>query len=111
VNADAVVQLGMADLPIICSLAPGELAARRDGLLPGVAMRAEQVEPVDNGYRLVFSPAPDLLKDIAAVIEAERQCCQFLQFELRIAPGLGPITLMMTGPAGTQEMLAALFLR
>ena len=42
------------------------------------------------------------------MIDAERQCCRFLQFELSIAPDLGPLALTLTGPEGTQQFLEAL---
>ena len=44
------------------------------------------------------------------MIEAERRCCRFLQFELNVGPDLGPLTLTLTltGPEGTQQFLEAL---
>ena len=89
-------------------LTPGELAGRREALLPGLAARAQRVARAEHGYRLVFAPAPELLRAIADVVEAERHCCQFLRFELTVEAGLGAVSLTVTGPAGTQEMLAGL---
>jgi hypothetical protein len=43
---------------------------------------------------------------IADVIEAERLCCRFLQFDLTVSPDAGPIILTISGPAGTAEFLA-----
>jgi hypothetical protein len=48
------------------------------------------------------------LPDIASMIDAERQCCQFLQFDLRLEPDEGPVWLTITGPEGTREFLNAL---
>jgi len=45
---------------------------------------------------------------VVATIEAERHCCRFLRFELGVAPDEGPLSLTVTGPAGTREFLAAL---
>jgi hypothetical protein len=95
----------VADLPIVCSLPPGELASRRQALLPGLVRRATRVESVENGWRLVFAPAPGLLRTIAEVIDAERECCRYLRFDIAAEPDRGPIALTVTGPAGTQAMV------
>ena len=42
------------------------------------------------------------------LLDAERQCCRFLRFELSVGPDLGPLTLTLTGPEGTQQFLEAL---
>jgi hypothetical protein len=51
---------------------------------------------------------PDALAAIASTIEAERRCCRFLRFDVTVAPDGGPVWLMLTGPPGTREFLAAL---
>ena len=75
------------------------------------AAGAESVEALENGYRLSVALAPGLLRAIADVIEAERQCCQFLRFDLTVEAGLGPVSLTLTGAPGAQEMLAELLAR
>jgi hypothetical protein len=98
----------MSELPIACTLPPDALRQRRDELLPGLVRRAEVCERLATGVRLRYAPSADVLADIVKMIEAERQCCRFLRFELSFAPDLGPITLEVTGPAGTTEFLASL---
>lgn len=98
----------MDSLPVACTLTPPELAARRGGLLPGLAARAVAAAPVEGGRSWRFEAAPGLLADIAAVVEAERRCCRFLRFALAVEPGDGPVTLAVTGPQGTAEFLETL---
>ena len=98
----------MSELPIACALTPDALRQRREELLPGLVRRAEACERLASGVRLRYAPSADVLGDIVRMIEAERQCCRFLRFELSVAPDLGPITLDVTGPAGTIEFLANL---
>lgn len=93
--------------PIACRLEPGALRARRDALLPGIVVGAEQIEPIDGGFRLRFADAA-LLTTVASVVDAERQCCPFLAFALMVAPAGGPMSLEITGPPGTQEFLSDL---
>jgi hypothetical protein len=96
--------------PIACRLEPESLRARRDALLPGIVAHAEHIEPIDGGFRLRFADAA-LLTTIASVVDAERLCCPFLAFGLTVAPAGGPISLDITGPAGTQEFLSDLLKR
>ena len=98
----------MTNSPIACTLAPGALQARRDGLLADMLRRAERHELTDDGLRVCFSPAGDTLATLARVVEAERQCCRFLRFVITVAPDGGPVSLEVSGPAGTRELLARL---
>jgi hypothetical protein len=42
------------------------------------------------------------------MINAERQCCRFLRFQLTVEPDEGPLILDLTGPPGTRDFLAAM---
>ena len=42
------------------------------------------------------------------IVAAERECCPFLWFELSVEPAMGPVTVRMTGPAGTREFLKSI---
>ena len=98
----------MPSLPIMCTLTPDAIAARRTGLLPGLVERVTQAEPLENGYRLTFAASSGTLLAIMRVIDAERQCCRWLQFDLQVPPGEAPILLTLTGPPGAREFLDAL---
>ena len=96
------------NLPVACALTPEAIAARRAGLLPGLAERADAREEIPDGIRLRFTPAADTVRVIADTIDAERQCCRFLRFTLTVEQDGGPVWLGMTGPPGTREFLAEL---
>lgn len=98
----------MSELPIACTLRPEELRQRRADLLPGLCARATAHETVDSGMRFTFEPTSETLAELVRVIDVERQCCRFLRFELAIERDLGPITLTVTGTAGTADFLAGL---
>ena len=98
----------MAGAPLVCSLSTDELGARRAQLLPGLVATATRIDELTDGYRLTFAPAPGVLETIARVIDAERQCCRFLRFQLIVEQDAAPITLDVTGPAGTREFLEEL---
>jgi hypothetical protein len=103
--------LAMAEpdpLRVACSLGPEAIRARRADLLPGLFGRAVATEHLPNGVRLRFEASSEVLHAITSTIDAERQCCRFLRFELTLDPDAGPISLTLTGPAGTAEFLSAL---
>lgn len=65
------------------------------------------IHEVEKGYEFIF-PGPSESESIAAFAEFisnERRCCPFLEFTLKIAPKDKPISLLLTGPEGTQEFL------
>ncbi len=95
-----------SDLPIACTLTPDELRRGREGLLPGIIARAHASEPISGGFRFRFKSEPGLLPALAAMMEAERRCCRFFQFQLTAGPDEGPVWLEVTGPAGTSDFLA-----
>jgi hypothetical protein len=94
------------ELPIVCTLTPEALAARKAGLLPGLVRQALAVESIADSMRLTFSP--EAVMAIASTIDGERRCCRFLRFEVTLEPDEGPVRLTITGPPGTGEFLAAL---
>jgi hypothetical protein len=93
---------------VICTLTPGEVIEHRANLLPALAARARARTPTVDGYRLRFEPSEELVKVIGETIDAERQCCRFLRFDLTVTPDGGPIELTLSGPTGTRAFLAAI---
>ncbi len=98
----------MTDLPIACTLDLISLEQQKSGLLPGLAQQAIARVPVSEGLRLTFAPTSEVWAAIARTVDAERQCCPFLRFQLTIEPGSGPVILEVTGPPGTGAFLERL---
>jgi hypothetical protein len=98
----------MSALPIVCTLAPDALRARRQRLLTDLLQRSSRTEVLANGLRLRFAASSETLSRIAQAVEAERHCCRFLRFTITVEPDEGEITLDLTGPHGTREFVAAL---
>jgi hypothetical protein len=94
------------DVPVVCTLAPATIATRKAALLPGLVERADRREETPSGMRLRL-PA-DALAAVLETVDAERQCCRFLQFDITVEADSGPIWLELAGPAGTREFLSAL---
>jgi hypothetical protein len=98
----------MTDIPVACTLSPAALRARREGLLSELLRRADEHEELPEGHRLRFATSEDVLVIIARAVEAERQCCRFLRFQITVEPDGGPISLELSGPPGTREFISAL---
>lgn len=95
-------------IPVACCLSDSELRIREATLLAQFKAALIESEEVDNGY--LFRVRGDN-KSIALVTEliiAERECCPFLKFEVSLDPAMGPLSVRMTGPAGTKEFLKSI---
>ena len=98
----------MTVLPVVCTLTPAALQARRQRMLSKLLDRAQAHEELPHGYRLQFAATEDTLPAIASTVDAERQCCRFLRFNITVEPDGGAISLELTGPPGTGAFIAAL---
>lgn len=67
--------------------------------------QAEKREALPNG--LAFRMPSDSLDGIARFVANERKCCPFMTFEIVVEPDGGAVSLRMTGPVGTREVLEA----
>ena len=90
----------MPELPVACTLSPEALTTRRQGMLAELLRVAEAREELASGHRLLFTASDETLTLLARTVAAERHCCQFLQFQITVQPGDGPITLELTGARG-----------
>jgi MerR family transcriptional regulator, copper efflux regulator len=93
-------------LPIACSLSVDQLDAQRESLLLGLADHAVQRSPLPSGMRLRFPATAERMRQIDDVVRHERECCPFLEFRVGLA--VGTLTLDVTGPEGTANLLAEL---
>ena len=93
------------DIRVACCLSDAELRRRVATLLARFESAVTATKELPDGY--VFR-VPGDKKWIAALWEAvaaERECCPFLTFELTAQPNMGPVSVRVTGPAGTKDFL------
>jgi len=68
----------------------------------------QAIREVENGIEFGFPHLTSVSK-LGEFIANEKLCCPFLDFTLKVPSGGAPITLLFTGPEGTQEFLRAEF--
>lgn len=99
------------DSPIICNLnalTKAERAAHMK-ITERLTSSVAGVEEVDGGYRLILR-FEFALADLMQWVEAERRCCPFLDFQIRLDRENGARSLQLTGRPGVKEFLATQFL-
>ncbi len=64
-----------------------------------------EAKEIAGGYAFRFEPDSASLLNLAEFIVGERRCCPFLNFDLRVEAGGGPVWLRLTGPEGVKEFL------
>jgi hypothetical protein len=86
-----------------------ELQERRRTVLEKLRGTVLEVKELADGFAYSFSAEGNRFKELADMIDLERQCCPFLQFCVTVAAGNGPLTLEITGPEGTKDFLLSTF--
>jgi hypothetical protein len=95
------------NLPIACSLSAVELTERKkllEQLKPAVVQR----EQLEDGFVYVFKD-DSVMDQLAQIIQAERQCCPFLNFKIELHAGAEPLRLEVSGPVGSKPFIPDLF--
>ena len=88
---------------IACNLDAAGLAQRQQ-LLAQLLGRATERRDLEDGFAYVFAGDTKLV-ELAEAIEPERRCCPFFRFLITVEPEGGPVTLELTGPAGTKAFI------
>ena len=96
------------EIPVACCLSDEELRNREATLLAQFKAALIKREELDDGYLFRILGDKKSIALVSELIMAERECCPFLKFELSLEPGSGPVSVRMTGPAGTKEFLKSI---
>jgi hypothetical protein len=96
-------------LTVACRLTAAELQERRRSVLDVVRNAIQETVELKDGFAYRFPSNSDLIKQLATLVELERQCCPFLRFRTTVEAADGPIWLELTGPEGAKEFLVTLF--
>ncbi len=100
-----------SDTPLACNMNVFTVAQREQHTLATTRLfRAVQnIHEAENGFEFTLPNESEIITSIGEFISNERLCCPFLEFSLKVISNNEPISLLLTGPAGTQEFLRAEF--
>ncbi len=93
--------------PLVCNMDVFTPAEREGHLQTAgrLIQSLQNIREVENGFEFSFPNETNLITSIAEFVSKERLCCPFLEFRLGVLPNDKPVTLLITGPEGTQEFL------
>jgi hypothetical protein len=93
------------DIPLACCLSDAELFKRKATVIAQFNSAVIATEELPDGYTFHVFGDKKGIAVVAELIVAERECCPFLTFELTAQPNIGPVSVRVTGPAGTKDFL------
>jgi hypothetical protein len=96
---------GSDDMPIACCLTSAELREREATLLAQFRSAVIETAALPDGYAFRVPRDRKWVAIVAKMIVAETECCPFLTFEFVAQPGMGPVIVRMTGPAGAKDFM------
>ena len=98
-----------AEIPIACYLTDKQLQARRKNHLDKAAEFLVDSAELPDGFVYRFPLEELMLQSLAEIIDLERKCCPFLNFNLSLEAGKDVVLLELTGAEGTKEIIRELF--
>jgi hypothetical protein len=93
------------DIRVACCLSDAELRNRVATLVARFEPAVIATEELPDGYVFRVPGDKKWMGVVWEAIVAERECCPFLTFELTAQPNMGPVSVRVTGPAGTKDFL------
>lgn len=93
----------MTAQPLVCKLTSPELQKRRSTVIRELKDLLVQREILPDGLRFTFPGKDEMLDKLIDFVKFERQCCDFLSFQLSVTDDTA--VLELTGPPGTPEFL------
>jgi hypothetical protein len=98
------------DIRVACCLSDAELRKHVATLVARFESAVLATEELPEGYVFRVPGDKKWMAVVWEAIVAERECCPFLTFELTAQPNMGPLSVRVTGPAGTKEFLKRCYL-
>ena len=97
------------DIRVACCLSDAELRNRASTLLARFESAVIATEELPDGYVFWVPGDKKWMGVVWEAVVAERECCPFLTFELTAQSNMGPVSVRVTGPAGTKDILKTIF--
>ena len=76
-------------------------------LLAAVTLRRE----LKNGYVFELDKTRITLTQVAELVENEKRCCPFFEFQIKLVRESGPLSLTLTGRNGVKQLIETVLLK
>lgn len=96
-------------IPVACTLTEAEMRERRRTILDSVRSAVRSVTNLPLGFAYSFEAKPEVVVQVARLVELERVCCAFLTFRITVEAGNESICLEITGPPEAKAVIADIF--
>jgi hypothetical protein len=74
-----------------------------------MAALLREISEIPTGFKYTFRLESNTLERLSKIVELERICCLFLNYEVCLRAGERTVSLALTGPEGTKEAVKSLF--
>lgn len=88
-----------------CSLSEKQLTKRRNQIARLFKQGVQETRELPDGFAFRFAPDDALTVRLFEFVQAERQCCGFLTFELTLEPKPGSVWLRLRGDSDAKRLI------
>ena len=88
-----------------CSLSEKELSRRRNQIARLFEQEVRETRELPDGFAFRFASDDALTVRLFKFVQAERQCCGFLTFELTLEPKPSPVWLRLRGDSDAKRFI------
>ena len=93
--------------PLTCKLTTPEMQHRKETVVANLKRQVLEKKELTNGYSYTFKGSDAVVDEVSNFIKTERLCCDFFNFELKVAGDASHAWLTITGPDGTKDFITS----
>jgi len=90
-----------------CKLTSPEMQQRKATVIASLKKQVIEKKELAKGYYYKFKGTDSVVNELADFVKTERLCCDFFDFELKIAGDASSAWLTITGPKGAKEFITS----
>jgi hypothetical protein len=92
---------------IACKLTSPEMQQRKATVIASLKKQVIEKKELKNGYSYKFKGTDSIVDELADFVKTERLCCDFFDFELKVAGDASSAWLTITGPKGAKDFITS----
>jgi hypothetical protein len=96
-----------ASTAFTCKLTSPELRERKATVLASLKKQVVEKKELDNGFAYKFTNSQAILDELNSFVKDEKECCDFLSFEITTSPDKKETWLKISGADGVKDFLTS----